>query len=302
MILRSLNEMGVEKQVASINIGETLRKARIDKTISLDELQQRTKIQKRYLLAIEENDFQELPSDYYLRTFIRQYADEVNLDGNHLIDVLDGKDQPKTTYPELETVGELRKNKHAEDPKKIQFRATLPMVVLGLVALAIISVVGYMTWLDHQSSAMISENSSVQVERSAVSSSSVVKVSSSQPAATTETSKEPEKPKMSVAMENNATSAATMKIEHAEKPLKLTFTGKERVWVGVQVNNALIYQYTLQANESQTTELPADTAQAVITLGIAKYGEVKVNDQTLDFQPADSATQKNVTLNIAYAS
>ncbi|WP_427813389.1 RodZ domain-containing protein [Enterococcus sp. 22-H-5-01] len=302
MILRSLNEMGVEKQVASINIGETLRKARIDKTISLDELQQRTKIQKRYLLAIEENDFQELPSDYYLRTFIRQYADEVNLDGNHLIDVLDGKDQPKPTYPELETVGELRKNKHAEDPKKIQFRATLPMVVLGLVALAIISVVGYMTWLDHQSSAMISENSSVQVERSAVSSSSVVKVSSSQPAATTETSKEPEKPKMSIAMENNATSAATMKIEHAEKPLKLTFTGKERVWVGVQVNNALIYQYTLQANESQTTELPADTAQAVITLGIAKYGEVKVNDQTLDFQPADSATQKNVTLNIAYAS
>lgn len=302
MILRSLNEMGVEKQVASINIGETLRKARIDKTISLDELQQRTKIQKRYLLAIEENDFQELPSDYYLRTFIRQYADEVNLDGNHLIDVLDGKDQPKPTYPELETVGELRKNKHAEDPKKIQFRATLPMVVLGLVALAIISVVGYMTWLDHQSSAMISENSSVQVERSAVSSSSVVKVSSSQPAATTETSKEPEKPKMSIAMENNATNAATMKIEHAEKPLKLTFTGKERVWVGVQVNNALIYQYTLQANESQTTELPADTAQAVITLGIAKYGEVKVNDQTLDFQPADSATQKNVTLNIAYAS
>ena len=302
MILRSLNDMGVEKQVASINIGETLRKARIDKTISLDELQQRTKIQKRYLLAIEENDFQELPSDYYLRTFIRQYADEVNLDGNHLIDVLDGKDQPKPTYPELETVGELRKNKHAEDPKKIQFRATLPMVVLGLVALAIISVVGYMTWLDHQSSAMISENSSVQVERSAVSSSSVAKVSSSQPAATTETSKEPEKPKMSIAMENNATSAATMKIEHAEKPLKLTFTGKERVWVGVQVNNALIYQYTLQANESQTTELPADTAQAVITLGIAKYGEVKVNDQTLDFQPADSATQKNVTLNIAYAS
>lgn len=53
--------------MASINIGETLRKARIDKKISLDELQQRTKIQKRYLLAIEENDFHELPSDYYLR-------------------------------------------------------------------------------------------------------------------------------------------------------------------------------------------------------------------------------------------
>jgi hypothetical protein len=58
----------------------------------------------------------------------------------------------------------------------------------------------------------------------------------------------------------------------------------------------------LQKGESQTTELPADAAQAVITVGMAKYAEVKVNDQALDFQPGDSLLQKNVTLNIAYAS
>lgn len=287
--------------MASINIGETLRKARIDKKISLDELQQRTKIQKRYLLAIEENDFHELPSDYYLRTFIRQYADEVKLDGNYLIDVLDGKDRPMPTYPELETVDGLRKNKHVESPTRARFKATLPMILLGLVALAIISVVGYMTWLDHQETAIIPENSSVQVERSDVSSSVAEKVSSSQPKPV-ESSKEPEKPKMAFTMENNTTNAATMKVEHAEKPLKISFTGTERVWVGVQVNGALTYQKTLEKGESETTELPADTAQAVITVGIAKYAEVKINDQALDFQPGNSLLQKNITLNIAYAS
>lgn len=287
--------------MASINIGETLRKARIDKKISLDELQQRTKIQKRYLLAIEENDFHELPSDYYLRTFIRQYADEVKLDGNYLIDVLDGKDRPMPTYPELETVDGLRKNKHVESPTRARFKATLPMILLGLVALAIISVVGYMTWLDHQETAIIPENSSVQVERSDVSSSVVEKVSSSQPKPV-ESSKEPEKPKMAFTMENNTTNAATMKVEHAEKPLKISFTGTERVWVGVQVNGALTYQKTLEKGESETTELPADTAQAVITVGMAKYAEVKINDQALDFQPGNSLLQKNITLNIAYAS
>lgn len=107
---------------------------------------------------------------------------------------------------------------------------------------------------------------------------------------------------MAFAMENNAMNAATMKVDNAEKPLKLTFTGKERVWVGVQINGALTYQYTLQPGESQTTELPADAAQAVITVGMAKYAEIKVNDQSLDFQPGDSLQQKNVTLNIAYAS
>ena len=287
--------------MASINIGETLRKARIDKKISLDELQQRTKIQKRYLLAIEENDFHELPSDYYLRTFIRQYADEVKLDGNYLIDVLDGKDRPMPTYPELETVDGLRKNKHVESPTRARFKATLPMILLGLVALAIISVVGYMTWLDHQETAIIPENSSVQVERSDVSSSVAEKVSSSQPKPV-ESAKEPEKPKMAFTMENNTTNAATMKVEHAEKPLKISFTGTERVWVGVQVNGALTYQKTLEKGESETTELPADTAQAVITVGMAKYAEVKINDQALDFQPGNSLLQKNITLNIAYAS
>ena len=287
--------------MASINIGETLRKARIDKKISLDELQQRTKIQKRYLLAIEENDFHELPSDYFLRTFIRQYADEVKLDGNYLIDVLDGKDRPMPTYPELETVDGLRKNKHVESPTRARFKATLPMILLGLVALAIISVVGYMTWLDHQETAIIPENSSVQVERSDVSLSVAEKVSSSQPKPV-ESSKEPEKPKMAFTMENNTTNAATMKVEHAEKPLKISFTGTERVWVGVQVNGALTYQKTLEKGESETTELPADTAQAVITVGMAKYAEVKINDQALDFQPGNSLLQKNITLNIAYAS
>jgi cytoskeletal protein RodZ len=287
--------------VASINIGETLRKARIDKKISLDELQQRTKIQKRYLLAIEENDFHELPSDYYLRTFIRQYADEVKLDGNYLIDVLDGKDRPMPTYPELETVDGLRKNKHVESPTRARFKATLPMILLGLVALAIISVVGYMTWLDHQETAIIPENSSVQVERSDVSLSVAEKVSSSQPKPV-ESSKEPEKPKMAFTMENNTTNAATMKVEHAEKPLKISFTGTERVWVVVQVNGELTYHKTLEKGESETTELPADTAQAVITVGMAKYAEVKINDQALDFQPGNSLLQKNITLNIAYAS
>lgn len=288
--------------MASINIGETLRKARIDKKISLDELQQRTKIQKRYLLAIEENDFQELPSDYYLRTFIRQYADEVKLDGNHLLDVLDGKDRPLPTYPELETVDGLRKNKHAENPTRARFRATLPMILLGLVALAIIAVVGYITWLDHQETAIIPENSSVQVERSDVSSSVPEKVSSSQPKPTTESSKKPEKPKMALAMENNTTNAATMKVDQAEKPLKITFTAKERVWIGVRVNEAWTYVKTLNPGETETTELATDTAQAIITIGMAKYAEIKVNDQVLDFQPGESLLQKNVTLNIAYAS
>ncbi|MGM0214141.1 RodZ domain-containing protein [Enterococcus sp. AZ109] len=289
--------------MASINIGKTLQKARIDQKISLDELQQRTKIQKRYLIALEDNDFQSLPSDYYLRAFIRQYAEEVKLDGNYLLDVYDGKDQPQPVYPEIETVEGSRRNKHVESPTKKRIKASLPTVLLGLVALSIVVVVGYMMWLDNREAPIISPNNSMAVENSVSASESTLEStseSSSTVESTSESSKEPEKPKMAITMENNTTATAQMRIDQIDGPVKLSFTGKERVWVGVQVNGALIYQYTLQPNETQTTELPANTAQAMITVGIADYASIEVNDEPLDFQPAGSLSQKNINLTMNY--
>ena len=68
------------------SIGEALRDARIAKGYTLDDLQQTTKIQKRYLIAIEDENFSDLPGDFYVRAFIKQYADTVELGGSELLD------------------------------------------------------------------------------------------------------------------------------------------------------------------------------------------------------------------------
>ena len=44
-----------------VNVGKKLREAREKKGLTLDDLQQATKIQKRYLIAIEDEKFDELP-------------------------------------------------------------------------------------------------------------------------------------------------------------------------------------------------------------------------------------------------
>lgn len=67
-------------------IGEKLKEARKAKGYTLDDLQQMTKIQKRYLIAIEEGNYDVMPGKFYARAFIKQYADTVGLNGDQLLE------------------------------------------------------------------------------------------------------------------------------------------------------------------------------------------------------------------------
>jgi cytoskeletal protein RodZ len=62
-------------------ISETLRQARLRSGVDLDKLAAKTKINPRYLEAIEKGDFDKLPGGIFARMFIKQYADAVGLDG-----------------------------------------------------------------------------------------------------------------------------------------------------------------------------------------------------------------------------
>ncbi|EDK65827.1 hypothetical protein CGSSp14BS69_11425 [Streptococcus pneumoniae SP14-BS69] len=52
-------------------IGEVLRLARINQGLSLDELQKKTEIQLDMLEAMEADDFDQLPSPFYTRSFLK---------------------------------------------------------------------------------------------------------------------------------------------------------------------------------------------------------------------------------------
>ena len=67
------------------DIGDKLRSARKAKGMSIEDVEKITKIQRRYLTAIENDDFDQLPGDFYVRAFIRQFADVVGLNGKELL-------------------------------------------------------------------------------------------------------------------------------------------------------------------------------------------------------------------------
>jgi len=65
-------------------VGKKLHEARTRKKLSLQEVEEATKIRGRYLGAIESDDWDQLPGDTYARAFIRTYGRFLGLDGDRL--------------------------------------------------------------------------------------------------------------------------------------------------------------------------------------------------------------------------
>ena len=80
-----------------------LKDLRVSKEISLEDLESKTKINVKYLNAIEQGDFDVLPTPY-LRLFIRAYALEIGGDAERALEQLDsfvGNIKPTTTKSQL---------------------------------------------------------------------------------------------------------------------------------------------------------------------------------------------------------
>jgi cytoskeleton protein RodZ len=67
-------------------IGSSLREARARQGLDFPELEVATKIRGKYLRALEEEDFAQLPAQTYVKGFLRTYAEHLGLDGQLYVD------------------------------------------------------------------------------------------------------------------------------------------------------------------------------------------------------------------------
>src|SRR5204863_8612654 len=68
-------------------LGETLRQARLDKSVSLAEAARDTRIRRGYLEALEAEDPAALPPPVYTRGFLRTYAEYLGLNPQAMLDL-----------------------------------------------------------------------------------------------------------------------------------------------------------------------------------------------------------------------
>ncbi|HVX34554.1 MAG TPA: helix-turn-helix transcriptional regulator [Solirubrobacterales bacterium] len=67
-------------------IGDTLSEARTRRAVDLEEVHAATGIRPRYLEAIEQEDWDALPEEFYARSFIRKYARYLDVDPEPLVE------------------------------------------------------------------------------------------------------------------------------------------------------------------------------------------------------------------------
>jgi Helix-turn-helix domain len=67
-------------------IGSSLREARVRQGLEFTQVEHGTKIRGKYLRALEEEHFELLPGQAYVKGFLRTYADYLGLDGQLYVD------------------------------------------------------------------------------------------------------------------------------------------------------------------------------------------------------------------------
>lgn len=66
-------------------VGQLLRETREAKNLSIEEVAKATKIQKKYLLAVEADDFKQIPSQAYASGFVKNYSEFLSLNSRHIM-------------------------------------------------------------------------------------------------------------------------------------------------------------------------------------------------------------------------
>ncbi len=276
-------------------LGNRLKEAREIKGISLDDLQEITKIQKRYLIGIEEGNYEMMPGKFYVRAFIKQYCEAVGLNPEEIFEEYK-HNVPATLHDEMpEHLSRVKSRKNiATDHSKAT--DILPKI-LGAVVVVGIAVLIYVLVTNVMSNSKDSTNQNdTQSEKIGFNESKEFteeKKTNKTETKTNEESKVEEKPENKAKEEESKVSQELKVVSSSGKnstyelkntdafTLKLVASGQ--TWVGVTNSTGkYLYQGTLKAKEEKALDVKDETA-IIINIGRTPDVELYVNDEKLEY-------------------
>ena len=287
-------------------LGNTLKEARERNGLSLDDLQNITKIQKRYLVGIETGNYDMMPGKFYVRAFIKQYAEAVGLEPEEVFEQF--KNEIPSVHDE-EAPEQLSRvqSKKTMSPTQSKLLDALPK---ALVAVFIIGVL-VLVWV------LVSKYVSPNETNSNESGSEIITIEENEDSPLNkENTEEEDKDKTSNEAEdtNKAEDESTTEQEVNQELKVLESTGKRTTyeltnadefkvkfvstgnpWVGIDDSNgSSLFQQTLTDGQETEEQDLSDQEEVLLNIGRAHETQIYINGELLEYatSPSEQMSQK----------
>jgi cytoskeletal protein RodZ len=125
-------------------LGNRLKEARLAKGLSLEDLQEMTKIQKRYLTGIEEGNYSIMPGSFYARAFIKQYAEAVGLNSDELLKEYQSEVPGALKEEVAQSFTKSPSGRSMKSSSSTKSMESMPKIIVALFIVAIVVIMGFL--------------------------------------------------------------------------------------------------------------------------------------------------------------
>ncbi|MGR8824113.1 helix-turn-helix domain-containing protein [Leuconostoc mesenteroides] len=273
-------------------IGEQLKAARLEKQLSLDDIQEITKIQRRYLSAIEENNLSVLPGDFYVRAFIRQYALAVELHPDELLGEAKPISMSRTSdlsRAHRDNDGIVRAGIDNTPTARSRLANSMPTIGLGLLILVALIVIWFVLTHIGTNSQQTSNGGNISVSTSEVSKAS--SKSSASKSSASSSSEESSTLDLGTPETNTSLQTTIYNLSNENTKKHTVVITAKNTGTSVKVNDAssnILLNETL-ASGSKTVEIPSGTTAFNLQFSNVNNASVTVDGQNVEVSGATTS-------------
>ena len=120
-------------------IGNSLREARMRRGVDFAQAELATKIRGKYLRALEDEQFELLPAETYVKGFLRNYAEYLGLDGQLYVDEFNSRFVSGEEH-------EPRARRSAARPQRHNRRLETSVVLGAIAVITVLTVIVISAW------------------------------------------------------------------------------------------------------------------------------------------------------------
>ena len=241
------------------SVGQRLREARLSQGLDFDTLVGRTKIQEKFLKAIEADDRNVFPSGFFYKSFVDQYAHVLGIDTREIDEAINQMLSADAPLPlpgqgdapiPLRSVSPLVSAHRAGRMRALTSAATLVLVLVGCS--------GFYAWW-RKLETQVAQPMPVKAEavpKSAAAPKSAPVAETAPPPPPASPAAVPSQPAaVPVSLEKAPPAAAPS--SDASQPssgIQLELIAREETWLAISSDGLMIFKGTLSPHESKTVE------------------------------------------------